>query len=165
MNDLSDTEKKIIHLLREDAKKSYAQMAKELGLSRQAVAYNVSALQKRGLIKRFTIDVDHEKMGVGLPIIILIRGRHVNIGVFKDIMRSQALKDDDRVEEVFTLSGEYSFGIIGWWQNKEDYGRWKTGFIEHMPQGLDYIMEELVIWDFYKHRGLFKIPGHIKGSP
>ncbi len=168
MEGLSETEKKILNCLIRDSSKTFADIAKELDLSRQAVAYNVSALRKKGVIKRFTVDIDHGRLGIGLPVLVFVKMRHADIDRFKKIVSIPALKDKNEVEEVFTLSGEYALGVFGWWRNKEEYGLWKTELISQLEEaggkGADLLYElvEFVIWDFYKHRGVFEVPPHIR---
>jgi DNA-binding Lrp family transcriptional regulator len=167
MEVLSETENKVLAALIKDSSRTFAEIAKELNLSRQAVAYNVSSLKKKGVIKRFTVDVDHGKLGIGLPIILLAKMKHLGAGDFKKIIEVPALKDSGNVEDIFTLSGEFAFGVFGWWANKEDYGIWKTELIdqfEEIKPGFFPLIEldEFVIWDHYKHRGLFEIPVHLK---
>lgn len=168
MEGLSETEKSVLNTLVQDSSKTFADIAKKLNLSRQAVAYNVSSLKKKRIIKRFTVDVDHEKLGIGLPVIVFVKMEHVNIQTFIEIMRVPALEERHNVEDVFTLSGAYSFGIFGWWKDKEEYGIWKTELIDQLKKikinGSTslYELDEFVIWDFYKHRGIFEIPLHIQ---
>lgn len=168
MNELSDLENKILDILVHDSSKTFAEIAKELKVSRQAVAYNVANLKEKGIIKRFTIDLNYEMIGIELPVIVLVKMEHVNIDTFKKIMELPLLKENSRVQDVFTLSGPYAFGIFGQWKNKEEYGVWKTEFIDEAKKiranGVIslYELDEFVIWDFYKHRGVFEVPEHIE---
>jgi DNA-binding Lrp family transcriptional regulator len=165
---LSDTEKKILDALVEDSSKSFADIAKELNISRQAVAYNVSSLKKKEIIKRFTVDVDYGKRGIGLPVLVFVKMEHVNINTFKRIMEVPTLKDSEAVQDIFTISGMYAFGIFGWWKDKETYACWKTELIDQLKKIKTnrstsiYELDEYMIWDFYKHRGVFEIPSHIQ---
>jgi Lrp/AsnC family leucine-responsive transcriptional regulator len=164
---LSDTEKKVLDALVKDSSRTFAEIGKELDLSRQAVAYNVLSLKNKGVIERFTVDLDYEKLGIGLPVLIFVKSRHVNVRTFKEIMEVPALKDKDSVQYLFTLSGEYAFGLMGWWKDKEEYGLWKTELIEQLINVTSsdnslFELEEFVIWDFYKRRGRFEVPEHIK---
>ena len=51
-------DKDLIALLRNDARSSTTQLAKELGMSRATVNSRIERLQKRGIIKGFTIKFD-----------------------------------------------------------------------------------------------------------
>jgi DNA-binding Lrp family transcriptional regulator len=133
---ISEKEKNILHTLIRDASKSFVDIGKELDLSRQAVAYNVSSLMKKGVIKRFTVDVDYNELGLRLPVIVLVKMRHLNFTSFREMIGVPALKESENVQDIFTLSGGYAFGILGFWKDNEGYGLWKTELIDQQPSSL-----------------------------
>ena len=58
---MDDIDKKIIEILKRNSRKSYTKIAKEVGLTEGAVRRRIKMLVKRGIIKRFTIEVSEEK--------------------------------------------------------------------------------------------------------
>ncbi len=60
---LDDTDRKIIDLLIKDGRMSYADIGKELDLSRVAVRTRINTLIETGVIEQFTCIVDSEKVG------------------------------------------------------------------------------------------------------
>ncbi len=60
---IDDTDKRILELLIEDGRQSYADIGKTLGLSRVAVRSRVNQLIEHGVIERFTAVVNSEKVG------------------------------------------------------------------------------------------------------
>ncbi|MFJ7935277.1 Lrp/AsnC family transcriptional regulator [Sporosarcina sp. NPDC096371] len=60
------TDKKILELLMENGRLSYVDIGKELNLSRVAVRERIHALQEDGIIERFTVVVNSEKVGKGV---------------------------------------------------------------------------------------------------
>lgn len=66
MENLSDTERKILEILINDASKGGSEIGNELKLSRQTMASTISSLKKKGVIKHFTIVLNHEKVGMEL---------------------------------------------------------------------------------------------------
>jgi DNA-binding Lrp family transcriptional regulator len=165
MENLSGTERKVLEILIKDASKGVSEIGDEINLSRQTVASTISSLRKKGIIKHFSIVLNHEKLGMDLPVLVFVRMKYVDIGSFKKLMEAPALKESENVHDVFTTSGDCAFGIFGWWANKEDYGIWKTKLIVQLQKIVDngaFDLDELVIWDFYKHRGFFEIPENIQ---
>ena len=63
MERMDATDKKILELLTANGRMSYVDIGKELGLSRVAVRERVHDLQQRGIIERFTVVVNSEKVG------------------------------------------------------------------------------------------------------
>ncbi|MFD1017583.1 Lrp/AsnC family transcriptional regulator [Thalassobacillus hwangdonensis] len=63
---IDDTDKRIIELLVEDGRMSYADISKELDLSRVAVRSRVNQLMEAGVIEKFSCIVNSEKVGKGV---------------------------------------------------------------------------------------------------
>lgn len=55
---LSRTDRQILALLKQDARRSVSEMAATIGLSRQTVKDRMTMTQERGVIRRFTVEVD-----------------------------------------------------------------------------------------------------------
>ncbi len=60
-------------LLAEDGRMSFTDLAKETGLSVSAVHQRVRRLQKRGVIKGFTAQLDNEQIGLPLTAFVSIK--------------------------------------------------------------------------------------------
>lgn len=58
MNDLTTTDRKLLVLLKQDARASITTMAQQLGVSRATVQTSLERLQRSNVIRKFTIDVD-----------------------------------------------------------------------------------------------------------
>jgi hypothetical protein len=80
-------------------------------------------------------------------------------GFVKDIQCEEL--QDHRVLSVFTLAHQYNVGLLGIWESKEAYGRWKTRLLMRVDGVLE--MQELFLLDAYKREGdaEIKIPAHI----
>lgn len=61
---LNEMDKKILEILIEDARISYTDLAKEVGLSRVAVQARINTLLKDGVIERFTAVINPVKVGI-----------------------------------------------------------------------------------------------------
>jgi DNA-binding Lrp family transcriptional regulator len=55
---MSDTDQKILDILKADSRKSFVDIGKQLNLSESAVRRRVKNLVRVGIIKRFTLEVD-----------------------------------------------------------------------------------------------------------
>jgi DNA-binding Lrp family transcriptional regulator len=55
---LDPVDLKIIELLKKDGRMPFVELGKRVGLSEAAVRRRVKILQERGIIKRFTVEVD-----------------------------------------------------------------------------------------------------------
>ncbi|NLU73266.1 Lrp/AsnC family transcriptional regulator [Streptomyces sp. HNM0575] len=60
---LDDLDERIVHVLSEDARRSYAEIGAEVGLSAPAVKRRVDRLRAEGVITGFTVRVDPAALG------------------------------------------------------------------------------------------------------
>ena len=65
-----ETNVKIMKLLISNARLSYRQIAKNIGVSTNTVLTRIKNLEKEGIIKYYTAILDHEKLGYDLAAII-----------------------------------------------------------------------------------------------
>ena len=63
----------IIQILQEDGKTTYGELAKRVGLSQAAAHERVKKLEARGVIKGYTVIVDHDALGLPLTALISIK--------------------------------------------------------------------------------------------
>jgi Lrp/AsnC family transcriptional regulator for asnA, asnC and gidA len=62
---MDEKDRKIIEMLSEDARTPFTEIAKTLGVSEATVRKRVDSLEREGVIRKFTIEVDPRKLGFG----------------------------------------------------------------------------------------------------
>ncbi|WP_084265749.1 Lrp/AsnC family transcriptional regulator [Actinomadura macra] len=70
---MEEIDRQILALLADDGRMSFTDLAKETGLSVSAVHQRVRRLQKRGVIKGFTAQLDNEQIGLPLTAFVSIK--------------------------------------------------------------------------------------------
>ena len=96
---------KIISALGADGRRSYAEVGAEVGLSTAAVHERVKKMLDKGVIRRFSISVDPERVGLNVTAFVAIRndgGIHC-----RDV--APRLRAMPQVEELHSVAGEYDF--------------------------------------------------------
>lgn len=63
IKDLDDVDRKILELLSENARMSYVDIGEAVNLSRVAVKNRVQALEERGIIEKYTVIINPQKIG------------------------------------------------------------------------------------------------------
>ena len=63
---LDETDKKILELLMINGRMSYVDIGKELGLSRVSIRERVNQLIEKGVIEKFSVVINSEKVGKGV---------------------------------------------------------------------------------------------------
>jgi DNA-binding Lrp family transcriptional regulator len=121
--ELSETDKKILKNLLEDARFSSRQIAKNVGVSVGTVLSRIKKMEDAGLIKGYSVILDHEKIGYELTVVTEItvsKGRLVE-------MENEIAKMPG-VCGVYDVTGLTDAVIIGKFKNREDLGK----FTKHL---------------------------------
>jgi DNA-binding Lrp family transcriptional regulator len=101
VHDPDETDLEILGLLLADARRPYSEIADAVGLSAPAVSDRVSRLRERGIIERFTLDVDRSQLREGLPVLVWLEPAAAGPG--PETVRERLL-DAGAVEHVFTTA-------------------------------------------------------------
>jgi Lrp/AsnC family leucine-responsive transcriptional regulator len=99
---MDGTDLEIIDLLQADARRSLADIAREVSLSAPAVKRRIDRLEKSGVITGYTITVDHTKLG--RPLEAFCELRFAGTTKVDDI--SAIARDIREVRAVFTIAGD-----------------------------------------------------------
>jgi Lrp/AsnC family leucine-responsive transcriptional regulator len=73
MRDLDDTDREILRLLLEDARRPWADIADRVDLSPPAVSDRVERLRDLGVVRRFTVDIDRSTLRDGVQVLVTVR--------------------------------------------------------------------------------------------
>ncbi|GAA4670094.1 Lrp/AsnC family transcriptional regulator [Amycolatopsis dongchuanensis] len=99
---LDATDREILALLREDARRTLSDIAARVTLSTAAVKRRIDRLQQEGVIVGFTVQVDHAKLGWGVEAFTQLRffgTTHVD-----EIVRTTTRMPE--AQAVFTIAGD-----------------------------------------------------------
>lgn len=96
MRDLDDTDRAILRLLVENARRPYSDIAEHVDLSAPAVSDRIDRLRELGVVRGFTVDVDRSLLRSGVPVLVELA---VPVGHAGDA--ADALRDLDAVEHTF----------------------------------------------------------------
>jgi len=77
MHDLDSTDERIIEILKNNARSSLRDMSDKKGvnLSASSIRNRMLKLEQEGIIKKYTVSVDHRKMGFDIQMMMLIRAK------------------------------------------------------------------------------------------
>ena len=116
--ELNETDKRILKNLLEDARFSSRQIAKNVGVSVGTVLSRIKKMEDRGLIKGYSVILDHEKLGFELTVVTEItvsKGRLVE-------MENEIAKFPG-VCGVYDVTGLTDAVIIGKFKSREELGK------------------------------------------
>ena len=116
--ELNETDKKILKNLLDDARFSSRQIAKNVGVSVGTVLSRIKKMEDDGIIKGYSVVLDHEKLGYELTVVTEIT---VSKGRLTE-MENEIAKLPN-VCGVYDVTGLTDAVIIAKFRNREDLGR------------------------------------------
>ncbi|MGD7045760.1 Lrp/AsnC family transcriptional regulator [Jeotgalibacillus proteolyticus] len=97
---IDEIDRKILELLTANGRLSYVDIGKELNLSRVAVRERVSQLTENGIIERFTVVINSEKVGKKVSGFFEVDCEPSSL-----VEVAQALADNPRVASCYQMTG------------------------------------------------------------
>ena len=118
MVELNETDRKILKNLIEDARFSSRQIAKNVGVSVGTVLSRIKKMEDDGLVKGYSVILDHEKLGYELTVVTEIT---VSKGRLTEM--ENAIAKIPNVCGVYDVTGLTDAVIIAKFKSREDLGR------------------------------------------
>ena len=123
---MDDIDKKILEMLRKNARESFATIGKTVELSAPAIGKRVKQLEEKGIILGYSLKLNHEKLGTNVKAYIILK-----------IHQSSTLRTAynqvihlDEVQRCDRITGEDSLCILGYFKNTKEL----VTFIERISQ-------------------------------
>ena len=118
---IDELDRKIVRVLNVNGRKSFREVARDIGTSATAVINTVRKLEAAGAIRGYVPVVDPEYFGFHLAAIIAVR-----ISRGKLLETQKKISQDAHVAAVYDVTGDWDSFIIGRFTNREDL----NGFIK-----------------------------------
>lgn len=104
---LDDFDYRILQILSENSRLSYAEIGRKISLSQSATKERVQNLVENGIIKQFTVEVDYEKLGYPLKVVISLKFKNDEFRRFiDDVHKFPEILSCKRVTGEFCLIAE-----------------------------------------------------------
>ena len=115
---LSDTDVKILQALLEDARFSSRQIAKKVGVSVGTVLSRIKKMEDDGLIKGYSVIMNHEKLGYELTVVM-----EVTVSKGRLVEMENEIAKIPNVCSVYDITGLTDASIIAKFKTREELGR------------------------------------------
>ena len=120
---IDELERKIVRAMNQNARKSFREIAKELGTSATAVINKVKSW-RLGVIQGYIPVVNPEYFGIDLAAIIALR-----ISKGKLLETQQNISEDRRVAAVYDITGEWDSLVVGHFKGRDDLNDFIKGVL------------------------------------
>lgn len=144
MAELDNTDKKILNVLNKNCRLSFREIAKKVGVSVATALNRVRRLEKEGVVKGYSVIVDHEKAGYDVGVIINVR---VSKGKLLEVERKIAI--DPNVVAVYDITGSFDVVVVA---------RFKA------RRALDTFLKKIQAYDFVERTQTALILNDIKSG-
>ncbi len=115
---LNETDLKILQVLLEDARFSSRQIAKKVGVSVGTVLSRIKRMEEEGLIKGYSVIMDHEKIGYQLTVVM-----EITVSKGRLIEMENEIAKISNVCSVYDVTGLTDAFIIAKFKSREELGR------------------------------------------
>ena len=104
MAKIDELDLKVLNELLQDSSQSVPKLSKKINVNTSVVYSRIKRLVKRGLIKRFTIEVNDEMLGYAVSAFV-----GVNVDAKKRDKAIAGLKEIPEVREIYEVTGRFDF--------------------------------------------------------
>jgi DNA-binding Lrp family transcriptional regulator len=115
---LSETDVKILQVLLEDARFSSRQIAKRVGVSVGTVLSRIKKMEEDGLIKGYSVIMNHEKLGYQLTVVM-----EVTVSKGRLIEMENEIAKIPNVCSVYDVTGLTDAFIVAKFKSREELGK------------------------------------------
>ncbi len=142
MNDseeIDEVDSSILRLLRENARMSFTEMARQTGISDATIQNRLKRMRERGIIERLTVIAKPEATGYVVTAIMLVQ-----TDTEKHDEAKQALSELPEISEVYSVLGEYDLFVKVWAKSLEELNRIINDHIRSI-EGIEDLLEIVVV--------------------
>lgn len=112
---LDDVDLSLLRALNADARKSYRDLSKELGLALSTVSARIKRLEDQGYIEGYVPVIDPVKMGFDLVVIVGVKITHGKL-----LEAQKRIAKAPRVFGVYDVTGDWDSIILARFRNREE---------------------------------------------
>mgnify|MGYP005832082075 CR=1 FL=1 len=112
---MDEIDRRILQVLNKNARQSFREVAKEVGLSVTAVIHKIKKLEAAGAIKGYIPVLNPESFGYNLMAVIALR-----ISKGKLLETQRLIAREPQVMAVYDITGEWDSLVIGHFRTRDD---------------------------------------------
>ena len=118
---LDDIDRKIISYLKVNSKTKLTTLSKKLNIPVSTIHTRIKKLEKEGIIKKYTIEIDYKKIGYEIQTFILIKYDANSIKTQRDLLKE--LLRLPNVDKGYIITGEWDILLMCRFQTIDDLSR------------------------------------------
>ncbi|MDO8861415.1 Lrp/AsnC ligand binding domain-containing protein [Haliea sp. E1-2-M8] len=109
LHTLNRTDRRLLRLLQQDARSSYAELARQVGLSTTPCKERIKRLEREGVIRGYQAILNPDFLDAGLVVFVQIRLSRTSQDIFEEF--KQSAFELPEVQECYLVSGNFDYLI------------------------------------------------------
>lgn len=109
LHTLNRTDRRLLRLLQQDARSSYAELARQVGLSTTPCKERIKRLEREGVIRGYQAILNPDFLDAGLVVFVQIRLNRTSQDIFEEF--KQCAFELPEVQECYLVSGNFDYLI------------------------------------------------------
>ena len=134
LQQLSKIDRNILRILQREGRISYVELAKRVGLSTTPCTERVKKLEKLGVIRGYSANLDPGQLGAGLVVFVQIRLSRTSPANFAEFR--EAAERLEQIQECYLVSGNFDYLIKARVANMSAYREFLGETLLNLP-GVD----------------------------
>jgi Lrp/AsnC family leucine-responsive transcriptional regulator len=106
---LNRTDRRLLRLLQQDARTSFAELARQVGLSTTPCKERIKRMEREGVIRGYQAMLNPDMLGAGLVVFVQIRLNRTSQDIFEEFKKSAF--ELPQVQECYLVSGNFDYLI------------------------------------------------------
>jgi Lrp/AsnC family transcriptional regulator, leucine-responsive regulatory protein len=145
---LDDIDRRILEELHQNARISYTDLGKKIGLSRVAVQSRISALMEAGVIERFTVVINPVKVGIQVSAFF-------NVDIEPKYLDEVAekLAQEPAVTSLYHMTGPSTLHMHGIFANNQEMEKFLLDTLYKMP-GIVRVETQMLLKRYKSRMGM-----------
>jgi len=103
---------KILEVLKENSRLSSGKISKKTGIPATTIFNRIKKMEKEGIIKKYTVDLDYKKIGIGIQAFVFVSQDYKAFDREKQEKMLDRIAKEPGIDNVFRISGRYDLLII-----------------------------------------------------
>ena len=121
---LDEIDRRLLRELLIDSKRSYRELARSIGVSTATVINRVQRLESSGVIKGYTVIIDHERLGFELTVVT-----EITVSKGRLIEGEEAVSKLPNVCAVYDVTGLTDAMVVAKFRSRRDLSKFTKGLL------------------------------------
>jgi DNA-binding Lrp family transcriptional regulator len=122
---LDEIDEKVLQEYTQDSRRSYREIARKVGIAPGTVVARMKKLEEEGIVKKYTIQLDSEKLGYDLTAVIEC--------IVSEGMMLEAAHEITKIKStraIYNITGDSDVLIIGKFKNRDELSRFTKKILQ-----------------------------------